>query len=109
MCTEYCPCWSGYSKVQTNIEAEHSELLANPYLVDTYRNKALWSGYMGIDEKYLNMFNRTRQQLPKEEIFDNGKSVMHYPFVWKDFKFDKDGNHISFSTYKECLDNVLVP
>lgn len=64
---------------------------------------------MGIDERYLNMFNRTRQQLPRKESLSNGKSVMYTPIVWKDHKFDQDGNHISFSSYKECLDNVLVP
>jgi hypothetical protein len=73
MCTDYCPCWSGHSKVQTSIDADHSSLLNNPYLVDTYRNKALWQGYMGIDEKYLNMFNRTRQQLPRD-IDINGQT-----------------------------------
>ena len=108
MCTDYCPCWSGHSKVKTSIDADHSNLLDNPYLVDTYRNKALWQGYMGIDEKYLNMFNRTRQQLPRD-IEVNGKTQTLNELVWKDFKFDQDGNYISFSSYKECLDNVLVP
>ena len=108
MCTDYCPCWSGHTKDQTTIDVDHPEHLANPYLVDTYRNKALWQGYMGVDEKYLNQFNRTRQQLPRDVEID-GSTQTYTPLIWNDFKFDSDGNHLSFSNYKECLDTVLVP
>ena len=63
---------------------------------------------MGVDEKYLNQFNRTRQLLPKD-VEINGETQTYTPLIWEDFKFDSNGNYLSFSTYKECLDNVLVP
>lgn len=35
--------------------------------------------------------------------------MTYAPFVWNDYKFDPNGNYLSFSTFKECLDTVLVP
>jgi hypothetical protein len=31
------------------------------------------------------------------------------PFVWKDFKYDSTGKQVSFSSFKECFEQVLLP
>lgn len=108
MCTSYCPCWTGQTKDQPAMQSVIEQDLANPYAISVARNYALWQGYMGADERTLNKYNRTRYSIPRITN-DAGESVYWAPFEWSEFKFDSDGNQISYSSYKECLDAVLIP
>ena len=62
MCTDTCPCWSGLIEKEPEDgsleEAIKDKLLKTPRA--TLQRVALWAGYKGIDEAYLNKFGRTR-------------------------------------------------
>ena len=85
MCTSYCPCWSGnpnkFLEPATGVVESKSPLNA------TYRNFAMFTGYMGAHEGELHKFGRTR--LPVETKCPSSGKMMQ-PFVWSDYKFKND-------------------
>ena len=67
MCSTNCPCWSGHMMYEPKAEEEPTPLTssanratATEFIPFTYRNRALWTGYMGVDEQTLRRFGRTR-------------------------------------------------
>jgi hypothetical protein len=93
MCTENCPCFSG--------KKDNSSLI-NSFDEATYRNKAHFTGYMGLTESQLNKFGRTRQ---------NNTIGNYKPLIWKDYKYTADDPEtmVSFSSFEECYKNKLSP
>ena len=91
MCTSYCPCWSGHPD---NLNEPATGVVNSTSPINsTFRNFAMFTGYMGASEKELNDFGRTRMP----------ESVGS--FVWSDYKFKSDGKtQISFSSFQECLE-----
>ena len=45
---------------------------------------------MGAPERYLNKFKRTRGEKHIEDPNNPGDKLI--PMIWKDYKFDQDGN-----------------
>jgi len=57
MCSTNCPCWSGHMMYEPKSEEEPAPLTSSAtrattteFIPFTYRNRALWTGYMGVDE-----------------------------------------------------------
>lgn len=63
MCTDRCPCWSGH-QIKNMKESQRLDL-SNPNAIKyTYPILTKWTGYKGMDETYLNLFNRTKFDNP---------------------------------------------
>ena len=65
--------------------------MVDPFAISVQKNYALWQGYKGADENFLNKFNRTRYSVPRTSN-DLGEEVFWAPFVWSEYKFDQNGN-----------------
>mmetsp|Transcript_24616 Transcript_24616/g.38250 ORF Transcript_24616/g.38250 Transcript_24616/m.38250 type:complete len:88 (-) Transcript_24616:282-545(-) len=70
-----------------------------------FANKAKWSGYKGVDEQKLRTFGRSR--LVYFKVPEDSESFS--TFVWEDFKFDEQGNRISYDNFMDCLNEALIP
>ena len=58
MCTDYCPCWSG--NPNNLYEPVTGPVASSSPTNSTFRNYALFTGYMGANEDALHKFGRTR-------------------------------------------------
>lgn len=122
MCSKSCPCFSGFVETQakelvqtipslTAASQDKDRPVTDPddekhvKLHDLHRNKVLWTGYMGAPESHFNKFMRTRGN---KHIVE-GNDILYHPMIWADHKFDSEGKQISFSTFQECLKQVLIP
>ena len=120
MCSPQCPCWTGYEEREAKLfiddpdsiteDQKDDKLMKLDYNKDTvtHKNRVVWSGYKGASERYFNKFNRTRGiwYIDDPAVASKDKFI---PMIWKDYKYDKDGNQISFSTFQDCLNQALIP
>ena len=70
----------------------------------------MWIGFKGLDEHYLNKFNRTSYHDVKY-VYGSDKQPIYsmQPFIWKDYLFDKNGKQVSYRSFRECFEQVLLP
>ena len=113
MCTSRCPCWSGYQiseEIATTYKKQVNTKVNEDFYKDTRIIVSKWTGYKGLDETYLNKFNRTSSSVPRVvKAYDGITEYVMNPFVWRDYIYDKDGEQISYRSFKECFEKNLLP
>ena len=113
MCTERCPCWSGY-QISEEIASTYKNIIDpkinSNYYKDTRTIISTWTGYKGLSEPYLNKFNRTSSNDAKVvKAKDGVTEFLMTPFVWGDFIFDKNGKQVAYRSFRECFEKNLLP
>lgn len=89
MCSDKCPCWSGY--MIRKMEAG-DDFIETPSASEQ-RTRHIWTQWREISEATYNSFGRTKTakgssvQMPLAP----NKAVVTEPMVWKDYKYDMDG------------------
>lgn len=95
MCSERCPCWSGYQiseEIATTYKNPIDSKINAAFYKDTRSIVSKWTGYKGLDETYLNKFNRTSSSEPRVvKANDGATEYLMAPFVWVDYIYDKKG------------------
>lgn len=81
------------------------------YVSDTRSIMSMWTGFKGMDEAYLNKFNRTSQYRGVKYQYDSNQDPLYTmkPFIWRDFIYDKSGTQVSYRSFKECFEDMLLP
>jgi hypothetical protein len=113
MCTSRCPCWSGFQiseEIATTYKKPIDSKINEKFFKDTRSIVSKWTGYKGLDETYLNKFNRTSSSNARVVKAGDGETeYVMAPFVWADYIYDKEGEQVAYRSFKECFEKNLLP
>ena len=106
MCSEECPCWSGYmiKETEKELSINQDENYANFFMrmVDMKKTEKLWDV---LPEETVNKFGRTKEDTAITIL--GGDTLT--PIIWQDYRYDLAGNKIAYHSFLECFEEKLMP